>query len=90
MNNKELKMSDLNFDKNKVIVFTKPACTQCDDTKAALNERNVEFEIINILDDPSTLKALKAAGFKSAPVVFYNGDSWSGFKEDKIKEHFGA
>jgi len=71
------------------IVFTKNNCSQCDATKRKLKDLNVEFDEINIEDNPEYLTKLKEMGFRSAPVVLTPSGAWSGFNEAKINEVFG-
>lgn len=68
-----------------VTLYTKSFCPACKSTKDLLQKLNVEFVEINIEEDPKILDFLKSQNFSSAPVVFTNDDSWSGFKPDKIR-----
>lgn len=69
----------------KVTVYTKPQCVQCDATKRALSSSRVEYEALDLTEDPDALKAVKALGYAQAPVVIAGDDHWSGFRPDKIK-----
>lgn len=71
------------------IVFSKNNCSQCDATKADLKALNVEFDEINLDDNPSYLPTLKEKGFRSAPVVMTPEASWAGYNKEKIQEVFG-
>lgn len=68
-----------------ITVYSKPHCVQCDATKRALRKHDLEFEDVDVTQDTQALQTLTALGYKSAPVVFANGDHWSGFRPDKIK-----
>lgn len=70
-------------------IYVKENCGNCDKTKALFNELGVEYTTVNITGNPEAVKVLKAKGFRAAPVVFVDGDSWSGFDEAKIRAHFG-
>ena len=69
----------------EVTVYTKNNCSQCVSTKTLLSKLDIEFTEINIEENPEVLVFLKEQGFRSAPVVFTDRDSWAGFNEEKIK-----
>lgn len=69
-----------------VTVFTKPHCPQCDATKRQLTKQGVEFEVVDLSENPSTLEQLQEAGFRQAPVVITPDASWSGYRPDLIKQ----
>jgi glutaredoxin-like protein NrdH len=68
-----------------ITVFSKPACVQCDATYRALNKHGLEYTVVDISTDAEALESVKALGYQQAPVVFADGDHWSGFRPDKIK-----
>lgn len=74
---------------NKTTLFTKNNCVKCDSTKAKFKELGVEYNEINIEKNPEWLVALKAQGFRSAPVVITPQGAWAGYNEAKILEVFG-
>ena len=65
-------------------VYTKPSCVQCDMTKRMLNNLGVDYDTVDITQDPAALEMILGMGFTSAPVVITSTDSWSGFNPDKI------
>lgn len=68
-----------------ITVFSKPACVQCDATYRSLNKHGLEYTVVDISTDAEALESVKALGYQQAPVVFADGDHWSGFRPDKIK-----
>ena len=68
-----------------ITVYSKPSCVQCDATYRALNKQGLEYDIVDITADAEALANVKALGYQQAPVVFADGDHWSGFRPDKIK-----
>lgn len=68
-----------------ITVYSKPSCVQCDATYRALNKQGLDYEVVDITTDPEALESVKALGYQQAPVVFADGDHWSGFRPDKIK-----
>lgn len=65
-------------------VYTKPSCVQCDMTKKMLDKIGVEYDTVDITQNPVALAMILDMGFKSAPVVITDTDSWAGFNPDKI------
>lgn len=68
-----------------ITVYSKPNCVQCDATYRALAKHGLDYETVDISVDPEALQTVKALGYQQAPVVFADGDHWSGFRPDKIK-----
>ncbi|RBP97969.1 NrdH-redoxin [Bifidobacterium aemilianum] len=68
-----------------VTVFTKPRCPQCEATKRQLTRQGVDFETVDLTENPATLDQLQEAGFRQAPVVITPDASWSGYRPDLIK-----
>jgi glutaredoxin-like protein NrdH len=69
-----------------ITVYTKPSCVQCTATYRALDNKGLEYEILDLSADENALEAVKALGYLQAPVVITDEDHWSGFRPDKINE----
>ena len=67
-------------------VWTNNNCVQCERTKKFLNDSNIEYVEISLLDNMENAKRFVEMGFRSAPIVETDSDIWSGFKLDKLKE----
>lgn len=67
-----------------VTVYTKNNCVQCDATKRHLDKLGVEYDTVNISTDAEALDKLIELGYRSAPVVVTNDDSWAGYVPDKL------
>ena len=67
-----------------VTVYTKPACVQCNMTYRALDKLGVQYNTVDITEDPAALEFIKGMGYLQAPVVIAGEDHWSGFQPDKI------
>jgi glutaredoxin-like protein NrdH len=67
-----------------VTVYTKPACVQCEATKRMMDKLSIEYNTVDITLDNDAFDMLISKGFKSAPVVITENDSWAGFNPDKI------
>lgn len=69
---------------SKVIVYTLPACPQCETTKRYLNRELIEFEEVKLQDDTQAYEMIKDKGFTQAPVVKAGEELWSGFRLDRL------
>ena len=68
------------------VVYTKPSCVQCDMTKRMLDKLGIEYDTVDISENPEALDKLIELGYRAAPVVITDNDSWAGFQPDKITE----
>lgn len=66
-------------------VYVQPACVQCNATKRFLDKHDIDYETIDISEDPQSLELIVGMGFTAAPVVITDDDSWSGFQPDKLE-----
>ena len=67
-----------------VTVFTKANCVQCEATKRHLDKIDVPYDIVDITNDITALDRLISLGYRSAPVVLTDNDSWSGYVPEKL------
>ena len=68
-----------------VTVYTKPACVQCIPTRKALDKNGVEYDVVDITEDPDARDYVMSLGYLQAPVVIAGEQHWSGFKPDAIR-----
>lgn len=66
-------------------VYTKNNCVQCTQTKRLLTQLEIQFEEINIENDPKMIDEFKQKGFLAMPIVVTDRGSWSGFKYERIQ-----
>jgi len=69
-----------------ITVYSNPNCSQCESTKRFLTMKSIEFEAKMIADSPEIMPLIEEKGYRSAPVVVTETDSWSGFRLDKLNE----
>lgn len=69
-----------------VIVYTNPNCVQCEMTKKFLDKEGIEYTVENLQSDENYDKLVEFVnqGFKSAPIVVTDTETWSGYKPDKL------
>jgi glutaredoxin-like protein NrdH len=76
-----------------VTVYSQPHCQPCKATKRWLNKNEVPFTEVDITTSPDDAEAIRALGFKEAPVVIVStGDPetdlmWSGFIPDNLRKY---
>ncbi|EFO31205.1 glutaredoxin [Roseibium sp. TrichSKD4] len=67
-----------------VTVYSKPSCVQCNTTYRALEQRGVDYQVIDLSQDNDAFAHVLALGYAQVPVVEVSGDHWAGFRPDKI------
>lgn len=67
-----------------VTVYTKPSCVQCDQTKRFLDKSKIDYLTVDITEDQEAFDKIISLGFKAAPVVITENDSWAGFNPSKL------
>ena len=76
-----------------VTVYSQPHCQPCKATKRWLNKNDVPFTEVDVTTSPDDAEAIRALGFKEAPVVIVStGDPetdlmWSGFIPDNLRKY---
>jgi glutaredoxin-like protein NrdH len=74
----------------QIRIFTKKFCPGCTMTKQLMDRLKLEYQTIDISDDPAAIEALRALGYYSVPIVMVDNGSnvvgWTGFRPDKIKD----
>lgn len=69
-------------------VYTKPACSHCDETKAYFDRKGITYTAVDITEVPAALVYItEELGYSQAPVIVNNADDqdhWSGLRRDKL------
>ena len=72
----------------KVVLYSKNDCIQCRMTKRNLDSLGIEYQEINLDENPQFREYVtKDLGFMAAPVIVTDTDAWSGFQPGKIRAH---
>lgn len=67
-------------------VYKLPMCPKCDRTVEHMKNLGIEFETVDLSEDPVARQHIKDTyGFSTAPVVVTDDDVWCDYKPDKIK-----
>jgi glutaredoxin 3 len=76
---------------NKVEVYTTSYCPFCVRAKALLKSKGVEFEEIDVTDDPDLREKMveRAGGRRTVPEIFINGKIIGGYDELRALEAQG-
>ncbi len=67
-----------------ITVYSKPACVQCEATYRALDKKGLEYDVVDVTQDPEALALVRELGYLQAPVVVAEDTHWSGFRPDQI------
>ncbi len=70
---------------NRVVVFSQPSCTPCDQVQAFLTERGVDFETRDVSVDPKALDELATLGYLATPVTVIDGEAVAGFNRKRLE-----
>lgn len=62
-----------------VIVYSNNNCPNCVNLKKALGIKNIEYQEINLSEQPEHAAELREKGYRQLPVINDNGDWMSGF-----------
>jgi glutaredoxin 3 len=74
----------------KIRLFSTPVCPYCSTLKRFLEEKEIKFEAINVLDDLDAQEEMIAkSGQVTVPVLDVNGEFIVGFDRKKIIEKLG-
>lgn len=68
------------------IVYTQPGCPACIATHREMAKKNVYYVEIDVTKNEEEANRLRDLGLLQMPVVHANGEYWTGFRPDKIKE----
>lgn len=70
------------------MVYTKPACPNCEKTRAYFEAKGITYTVIDITENPGALEYITAGlGYSQAPVIVNNtdeADHWAGLRMDKL------
>lgn len=67
-----------------VIVFSKPACSQCNGTYQSLEKKGIRYVVVDVTADEEAFAHVVALGYSQMPVVETPTDHWSGHRIDKL------
>lgn len=68
-----------------ITVYTKPACVQCNATFKALDKQGIEYQKIDVTENPEAREYVMSLGYLTAPVVHVSPTvHWSGFRPDRL------
>jgi glutaredoxin-like protein NrdH len=70
----------------KITIYTTPNCVQCDTTKRLFTKAGIEYNLIDLSNDPEAMEMVKGLGHTASPVVIAGERHWSGFRINKIQK----
>ncbi|MFA5178263.1 MAG: glutaredoxin domain-containing protein [Candidatus Paceibacterota bacterium] len=74
----------------KIRLFTTPICPYCQTLKRFLEEKGIEFQVVNVLEDKEAQEEMiSKTNQVTVPVLDIDGDFIVGFDRKKIIEKLG-
>lgn len=71
----------------KVIVFSTPTCTFCNQAKRYFKEKNIRFTDVDVSKDQSAARdMMRKTGQMGVPVILINNKPIIGFDRNKINQ----
>lgn len=71
----------------KVIVFSTPTCTFCNQAKRYFKEKNIRFTDVDVSKDQSAARdMMRRTGQMGVPVILINNKAIVGFDRNKINQ----
>lgn len=71
----------------KVIVFSTPTCTFCNQAKRYFREKNIRFTDVDVSKDQSAARdMMRRTGQMGVPVILINNKPIIGFDRNKINQ----
>lgn len=68
-----------------ITVYSKPACPQCKATEHYLKKAALEYQKVDVTQDPEAFEYIASLGYSAVPVVVSGETHWSGFSPDRIQ-----
>lgn len=77
----------MNTAQPKVIVFSTPTCTFCNQAKRYFKEKNIRFTDVDVSKDQSAARdMMRRTGQMGVPVILINNKAIVGFDRNKINQ----
>lgn len=83
VNEVEGKESGIVLDSEKIYVFSKPNCAQCNMTKTFLDNNGVKY-VNRSVEYETNLNHLKSMGYQSVPIIIKGDKVIKGFAPDEL------
>jgi glutaredoxin-like protein NrdH len=65
-------------------VWSNENCIQCERTKKFLDQHDIPYLELSLVDNPERTKKFIDQGFRSAPIVETEHKTWSGFRMNEL------
>lgn len=73
----------------RAILYSSTGCPYCEKIKNDLNNWGIEYENRNVTENPQFFDDLHAMGIFSAPVTIIDGETFIGYRPNKMKQYLG-
>ena len=76
--------------KNRVIIFSTPTCSHCNNAKRYLRQRGVHFRDVDVSKDTTAARDMvRRSGQQGVPVIDINGKIIVGFNRPEVDRLLG-
>ncbi|HJV47308.1 MAG TPA: FAD-dependent oxidoreductase [Bacillota bacterium] len=72
---------------SRVIIYSSTGCPYCEKIKTELKSWGLEYEERNVTENPQYFEDLHEKGIFSVPVTFIDGESFIGYRPNKMKDY---
>lgn len=69
-------------------LYTQPRCGYCTILRAVLDQTDIEYEVIDIVDDETAKKFIIAEGHRTVPQLYYKHYKINNIDTDKITPEY--
>ena len=74
----------------KVLMYKKDPCPFCDRAVNFFNARGIEFDVIDLTDQPEEIERIKnETGWRTVPIILINGKLVGGYTDIKALDDEG-
>jgi glutaredoxin 3 len=74
----------------KVVMYSKDPCPYCVNAKRLLDNKGVDYEVIDLTDKPDEMQAIKdRTGWRTVPIIMINDQLIGGYSDLKAMDEEG-
>jgi glutaredoxin len=66
-------------------VYSTPGCSYCDAAKQLLTQKGLDFEVIDLMEDPEAMQVMASIQARTVPQIFHEGVHIGGYTN--LKEY---
>jgi glutaredoxin-like protein NrdH len=67
-----------------ITVYSTENCVACNASYRKLDDKGIDYTVVNLTAEPDRLKEIAHLGYNSAPVIIAGDQHWSGYRPDRL------